>query len=266
MTRERRLAQAFVVAADTLGDGFDVAEHLRSVAEHCVGLLDVDAAVMMLADEHGTLDVRAATSEPGYFLGQFELRADAGPCLDAHRSGALVANADLQAGHERWPRFGEAAQATGFAAVHALPMRLRTAGVGVMGLLRTRPGPLDGADALVGQAVADVAAIGILTRRAVHRAELAAAQLQGALASRVAIEQAKGVLSERRRITADEAFGLLREHARSHNLSLSQLAQSVAERSDRDAELLRGPDPDPAPDTGPARRQSQQAETDGRPG
>jgi hypothetical protein len=262
VTRERRLAEAFIVTADTLGDDFDVTEYLLAVAEQCVELLDVDAAVMMLADERGTLNVQAATSEPGHLLGLFELQADAGPCLDAHRSGGIVANADLRSGPERWPRFGEAAQATGFVAVHALPMRLRAAGVGVMGLLRTRPGPLDGADVRAGQALADVAAIGIVAWRAVHRAELVTAQLQQALVSRVAIEQAKGILSERRRISADEAFGVLRDHARSHNLHLSQLAQSVTDRSGPAADLLRTPGPGPVLDPNPSGAQSQQVEAD----
>ena len=57
------------------------------------------------------------------------------------------------------------------------------------------------------------------------QAELLAAQLQTALTSRVAIEQAKGVLSERRRVSVDEAFALLRGHARDHNLRLSDLAR-----------------------------------------
>jgi AmiR/NasT family two-component response regulator len=51
--------------------------------------------------------------------------------------------------------------------------------------------------------------------------------LQGALDSRVVIEQAKGLLAGARGIGLDQAFELLRTHARSNNLSLSELASVV---------------------------------------
>jgi AmiR/NasT family two-component response regulator len=68
--------------------------------------------------------------------------------------------------------------------------------------------------------------------------ELLAAQLQSALNSRIVIEQAKGVLSERRQINVDEAFTLLREHARTHNRRLSDVARDVAEGSSVASDLL----------------------------
>jgi PAS domain S-box-containing protein len=52
-------------------------------------------------------------------------------------------------------------------------------------------------------------------------------QLQTALTSRVVIEQAKGMLAERRGISVEEAFQLLRKHARDHNASLEDVATAV---------------------------------------
>jgi AmiR/NasT family two-component response regulator len=52
-------------------------------------------------------------------------------------------------------------------------------------------------------------------------------QLQQALASRIVIEQAKGVLSERYRMSVDDAFDLLRRSARNHRLRLHALAAAV---------------------------------------
>jgi hypothetical protein len=49
-------------------------------------------------------------------------------------------------------------------------------------------------------------------------------QLQHALDSRVAIEQAKGVLAERYRFTVEDAFSLLRYSARSSRMSIHELA------------------------------------------
>jgi transcriptional regulator with GAF, ATPase, and Fis domain len=242
VTREEELVDAFVEAADTLVDDFDVIEFLHTVAARCVQLLDVDAAGVMLADQRGQLHASAASHENARLLELFELQGDAGPCLDAFRSGAPVVNADLQASQERWPRFAEAAQATGFVSVHALPLRLRATVIGALNLFCSASGVLSHADVRAGQALADVATIGILAQRSVYQAELLSTQLQQALNSRVTIEQAKGVLAERRGISLDEAFEVLRGYARENNLRLSDLARDVAQRSSTIADLLVGPD------------------------
>lgn len=241
MTREEQLIEAFVEAADTLVADFDVIEFLHTVARRCVQLLDVDAAGIMLADQHGQLHATAASTESARLLELFELQADAGPCMEAFRTGAQVVNADLGASEERWPRFAEAAQATGFVSVHALPLRLRTTIIGALNLFCARPGDLGEGDVRTGQALADVATIGILGQRGLYQAELLTSQLQNALSSRVTIEQAKGVLAERRGISVDEAFDLLRRYARNHNLHLSDLARQTADGTSTAAELLAGP-------------------------
>ena len=242
MTREQQVAQALIEAADTLVDDFDVIDFLHTLAERCVQLLDVDAAGLMLADQRGQLHATAASSESARLLELFELQGDAGPCVDAYRTGTAVVNADLHANQERWPRFAEAAQDRGFIAVHALPLRLRSTVIGALNLFCASPGELSDEDVRTGQALADVATIGILAQRNLQQAELLSAQLQQALSSRVTIEQAKGVLSERRGITVDEAFDVLRKHARSHNLRLSDLAKEVARRSGAAADLLQAAD------------------------
>jgi transcriptional regulator with GAF, ATPase, and Fis domain len=229
MTRDQLLGEAFVQAADTMVDDFDVIDFLHTLAERCVQLLDVDAAGLMLADNLGQLHATAASSENARLLELFELQGDAGPCVDAFRTGTPVVNADLEANQHRWPRFAEAARATGFTEVHALPLRLRETVIGALNLFCSQPGRLSEDDTRIGQALADVATIGILAQRNVHQAELLTMQLQNALTSRVIIEQAKGVLAERHKISVDQAFTLLRKYARNHNQRLSDLARDVAE-------------------------------------
>lgn len=53
------------------------------------------------------------------------------------------------------------------------------------------------------------------------------AQLEHALASRIVIEQAKGILAERYRLTVDEAFETLRRASRSNRMRIHALAEAV---------------------------------------
>jgi GAF domain-containing protein len=168
-----------------------------------------------------------------------QLQANEGPCLDCFRTSQQVISADL--GHEpRWPRFVEHASQAGYRAVHALPLRLRSETIGGLNLFGSAPGALSGHELRVGQALADVATIGILQERAVHRQEVLAEQLQAALNSRVIIEQAKGMLAERGQIDLGQAFALLRSHARARQQRLSDLARDVV-NGDTIPDLLLNP-------------------------
>jgi hypothetical protein len=60
-----------------------------------------------------------------------------------------------------------------------------------------------------------------------HAAYETRAQLQHALESRIAIEQAKGVVAERYGLDADEAFHLIRKAARTHRMKLHDLVRAI---------------------------------------
>ncbi len=156
-----------------------------------------------------------------------QLQTDEGPCLDCFHTGRAVSAPDLTETADRWPQFAPRAAQEGFRAVHALPMRLRTETIGELNMFSTQPGPLPPQDLRVAQALADVATIGILHERAIRRSEILSGQLQTALNSRVLIEQAKGILAERRHISIAEAFTLMRTYARDHNRRLSQVARAI---------------------------------------
>ncbi|MEH0824212.1 MULTISPECIES: GAF and ANTAR domain-containing protein [unclassified Micromonospora] len=228
---EIQLSDVFVEMADTLVDDFDVLEFLHVLTERCVQLLGVSAAGLLLTDQQGTLQVVAASSERTRLLELFQLQTDQGPCVDCFRTGRPVSVVDLSA-TGRWPRFTAAAAEVGFAAVHALPMRLRSEVIGALNLFDSQPGALDEGRLYIGQALADVATIGLLQQRAIHRRDILTEQLQTALNSRVLIEQAKGVLAERLQVDVGEAFALLRSGARSHNRRLSDLAQAIVDGSE----------------------------------
>ena len=122
--------------------------------------------------------------------------------LDCYHSGQNVACADLAAAPQRWPQFATAAHEQGFAAVQADPMPLLEQILGALNLFCCSP-------------------------RAIPAAVTEVAQ---SFASRVVIEQAKGVLAERQHINPTEAFALMRTYARNHNRLLSQVALSASPR------------------------------------
>jgi GAF domain-containing protein len=225
---EIQLADVFVELADTLVDDFDVIDFLHVLSTRCVTLLGVSAAGLLLTDEQDRLQVLAASSEQTRLLELFQVQTDQGPCLDCFRTGQPVSVTDLSAGG-RWPRFAAAAAEVGFAAVHALPMRLRSEVIGALNLFDDKPTTLDHERRRIAQALADVATIGLLQQRAIRRRDALTEQLQTALNSRVLIEQAKGVLAERLRVDVDEAFTILRAAARRGNRRLSELAQGIVD-------------------------------------
>ena len=226
--RERLLSDAFVEMADTLVADYDVLDFLHGLAGHCVELLDVDAAGLMLADRQGNLRVAASSTEQVRLLELFELQNEEGPCLECFSGGVTVAEDDLgEAGRSRWPRFSAEAVPAGFRSVLAIPMRLRDETIGALNLFRGAQGPLVEGDRSLAQALADVATIGILQERGNRRREVLAEQLQEALTSRIVIEQAKGVIAERQGVHVDEAFDQMRRHARAHGEQLSEVARRV---------------------------------------
>jgi transcriptional regulator with GAF, ATPase, and Fis domain len=229
---EQLLSETFVELADTMVAGFDVIEFLHLLTDRSVRLLDASAAGLLLADPRGELRVVAASSERARLLELFQLQNDQGPCLDCFRTGQPVAAPDLGAETQRWPRFAVTARDAGFAAVQALPMRLRDQIIGALNLFRADAGPFDPAGLRVGQALADVATISLLNERALRRSEILNEQLQAALNSRVIIEQAKGKLAERLHLDMDQAFDVLRKHARDRNRRLSDLARDLIDGSE----------------------------------
>jgi len=238
VSHEDRLVETFVTLADTLVDSYDVIDFLQTLAERCVELLDVSEAGIMLADDRGGLRHVACSSERMRLVELFEIQLEEGPCFDAFiRGNAVLSSApeDLQS---RWPRFAPHAYEAGFAAVAALPMRLRSEVIGALNLFSADFHTLTNEDLRVAQAMADIATIGILQERSIQVGRAFSTQLQSALESRVVIEQAKGIVAEHNRIDVDEAFDLLRAFTRRHGRLLAQTCRQIIDGSLQPEDLI----------------------------
>jgi GAF domain-containing protein len=237
-TREGRLLETFAVLADTLVDDYDVVDLLQTLVDACRDLLDTTDAGILLADPEGALELISSTSEAADLVEVMQVAAESGPCIESFRSGKHVSLPDVAHAPPEWSEFRRTALENGFAAVEAIPMRLRDVTIGTLNLLRSEPGSPPADDLAAARAFADVATIGILHERTVRESEVLSAQLQLALNSRVVIEQAKGVVSFTAGVPIDAAFSLIRAYARQHGLRLSDVAARVVRR-----ELRLAPDP-----------------------
>jgi GAF domain-containing protein len=227
--REAVLARAFVRLADTLASDFDVVDFLHGLSGDSVEILRAAAAGVMLADARGGLRLIASSDERMRLLELFELQSTQGPCLDAYSTGQAV-QASAADSLVRWPVFAPQASDAGFQRMCAVPLRVRSDVIGALNLFRGSDEPFTGAELEIAQAMAEMAAIGLIQERALRERNVLATQLQAALNSRVIIEQAKGMIAEYLAMTVDDAFTTLRSYARYHNRKLSEVASDVVDR------------------------------------
>jgi len=226
-SKQAMLGETMVTLADNLVTDFDVVELLTMLADRCVSILGVSAAGLMLAGPDGALRVIASSSEQMRLLELFELQTEQGPCLECFQTGEAVTQYDLAAATARWPKFAREAISNGFHSVHALPMRLRDNVIGALSLFQTDLEGIDGEGLQTARAFADVATIAILQYRATVESHEIMDQLNTALNTRIVIEQAKGIVSERESLDMEHAFAALRSYARNNNLRLADVAASV---------------------------------------
>ncbi len=187
----------------------------------------VDAASVSLVLHDGKhLKTTSASSPAVRDADEAQYRHDAGPCVEAIRTGKEVA---VWLPAARWAAFSSAAGGLGFSFVRSLPLLVRARTLGALNLYSTsRYGAGDKA-LQVGRALAGQAAVVLANASALMSSELANRHLLDALASRDVIGQAKGILMARHGVTADQAFDDLRRASQRHGRKLGDVAAEVVE-------------------------------------
>jgi transcriptional regulator with GAF, ATPase, and Fis domain len=235
--RTGQITRAFAGLTDALVSEYDITELLQRLVDYYVALLRVSAAGLMLTDQRGALRLAVASDEKIETLELLQLQLGQGPCVECFREGRPVYGSDLARDGHGWPRFAAAAVDAGYRAVHALPLRLDRHVLGAMNLFYADPRDLSGEDAQVGQALANLATVGLLQHHPDRRGTTLSQQLEVALNARATIAQARGLLAETGGLTSEEAIDVLRGYARAHDRRLSELAADLVHRT-LDAEVV----------------------------
>jgi signal transduction protein with GAF and PtsI domain len=223
-------AHALALVSAELIEPRDTAGGLVVLLRSCRAFLDTEATGVLVESAHEGLELLASSSHVASELEVLQAQLDEGPCVDAHASGENVQAAGSMQILHRWPTFGRELEKAGYASVHASPLRWQGEVFGSMGAFRRSDRPFDDEELVFAQAFADLASVMIVSLREVSGDELRA-RLDETLAVRIVVEQAKGVLAERRGVSMDEAHSLLLDAARESDQPLAVWARAQVEQA-----------------------------------
>lgn len=226
---DAEFARVMAEAMRTLTSDFEFLDLAHQLTISTTQLLGAGASGVMLEDGAGHLQVLSASDEDTRLLEVFELQREEGPCYECWRTGEVV-TAPAMLSDDRWPVFVEEARALGFTSAVAVPLRLRSQVVGALNVFWTTPWVASPGDLDAAQALADVAAVGLVQQRLARETGVVAEQLETALHSRATIEQAKGVIAAKGHLSIPEAFQVLETYSLDQGKSIVSLAQRVVDR------------------------------------
>ncbi|MFI5802110.1 GAF and ANTAR domain-containing protein [Streptomyces sp. NPDC051561] len=228
MGRVQHWMDASVHLAELMLTETDVREFLREFCTRSVGLLDTVAVGAMLADENGVLRVAAASDERSALLELLAAQRQEGPCVDGYRSGEPEYDIDLRAAADRWPVFCSRALKQGIDRTSVLPLRRQEERLGTWQVYGHDKLP-ERQELELAQRLADITVLSLSHSKDLWHLSRSADELRSALTSRVAIEQAKGMLAAQWGVHPDVAFQPLRAYARSHRRRLREVALDIVE-------------------------------------
>jgi GAF domain-containing protein len=222
----RDVAQAIADAAASLVQDHDTTTVLARLVEDAAEFVPADAGAFLVRLPSGVFDLLSSTSHKVVELELYQVAAQAGPCVDACRTGRATHGIGREDILSRWPDVGRAILDAGFLAVHAFPMVWRGKALGGLNLFSVGADELSADSAALGQYFADFATLAILQPEAVAD-QVLEERMTVALEGRVVIEQAKGVIAQLQGLDMAESYEELVRRARSNRWTLVQAASDV---------------------------------------
>lgn len=207
---------------------YDVDAVLGDLMRACTAVFDLAGAGLALAEEG---ELRRTIGFPDHIsaLEQVQQEHQAGPCVEAFRSGEVFVLSDLGRYADRWPAYCRTAEEVGMTSVVGLPLQLSGNLVGAVDLYSSHPRAWPADDLDAARVLGDMVTAFLVNASKLRQREQLAEQLQQALDSRTVIEQAKGILAESKRISVDDAFELIRRHARTHHVTVRAVSEAIVQ-------------------------------------
>jgi len=226
-----RALSNFLVSKTSMGDT------LLTVSQITVDALPgAEMAGISLLGEDGRPTTGVFTDQQAPEIDTAQYESGRGPCLDSWRQGEVIRLDDVESAAGAYPEFAKAAQAHGVQSTLSLPLVAGDERLGALNLYARVVGGFTSDDEALGTDLAAAAAIVLANASAFWAASQLSEQLGQAMQSRAVIEQAKGVLMARSpKMTADEAFDVLRKASQRENLKVRDIAQRIVERQPADS-------------------------------
>jgi GAF domain-containing protein len=194
---------------------------LRAIVSTAVSTLSSAHYAGLIIVSRGELVPQATTGRPPQLLDQLQQKLKDGPCVNAAVQQVLIRIDDMRR-ESRWPDFAAEAENLGVHSMLCIPLRVHEQCLGTLSLYSEHVAAFTGHDEQITMLFATLAAIALAEAQRTD-------QLHTALDNRDVIGQAKGILMERHRITADVAFGYLSQASQSVNSKLAAVARHLVE-------------------------------------
>lgn len=229
------LAGRLMALSAALAGADSVAAVLQRVVDATLAVVPgADFVSVTLRSVDGRFHTPVATDSLAEEIDKLQYRYGQGPCVECARPGGPgYAHSPDVLVDAQWPQFGPAAAVLGVRsvlAVQLLPDATPPRMSGALNIFSQHPGGLAVGEKNTALLLASCATVALARTETVTRAELQSAHLLKALESRDIIGQAKGILMQRRGITADAAFEILRQTSQDLNIRLVELARTLATR------------------------------------
>jgi GAF domain-containing protein len=203
----------------------DVLTEITGIARRAMPGTDAASITLIRGDEPFTA---AYDGKMALDADELQYARGYGPCVDAGRAGQVFLIDDMRT-EQRWPDYAQHAAANGALSSLSIPLPFQGATIGALNTYAGRPHAFGERDVVLGEEVAAWVAVAIGRADAAVRTSEDLAHLRIAMTSRAVIEQAKGILMERHKVTEDQAFTILTHTSQRTNTKLRDVAAELVQ-------------------------------------
>jgi len=226
---------------------------LQTVAELSKSVMpgNPETSVLLLVKNNPTTVVH--TGQLAMDLDERQYEAGHGPCLHAARTGELTEVPDTRS-DDRWTDYMRRAAEHGNLSSLSVPLVIDKDErvTGALNIYARTPEAFDEGARTAATRFGPYAAVAAGNLHAYQSARGLADNLQRALESRAVIDQAKGILMERHKLTADQAFQALAQASMHANRKVRDVADQLVHTGELFTVTPRSDRRPPAPNTAPS--------------